>query len=342
MHHITYLNSFFESAEVINILLAKNKLRKAFIITDENVFSIYQEDIKEISQSLNVKTNIKIITPGDASKDLSIVKELVASLINNSHQRDTLIINIGGGVVTDLGGFVASNYLRGVNYINIPTTIIGQIDAAIGGKTAINMFGLKNNFGSFYNPLDVLIYPKVTETLPEIEVSSGYGEIAKYAVLTGDKNLILEDYSIIVKKSVDYKLDIVKDDYHDKGRRNLLNLGHTLGHGLEVILKMPHGIAVSYGLVFASFLAYKLGYSELIFHNEIKSMFKKLNLGYKKEFSTIDVNQLANILLHDKKAINEQIQWILPVGWGKIIKKSMTKDKWIEILGEFLRGDFLE
>ncbi|MFP4456833.1 MAG: 3-dehydroquinate synthase family protein [Clostridia bacterium] len=344
MHRISFINSEGDILKELNQLIIKNNLKKAYILTDKNVYDIYHRQIKHFTDSLCVKNIIKIVDPGELSKSLETVETIVEELVLNFFQRDSLIINLGGGVITDLGGFIASNYLRGIQYVNIPTTIIGQVDASIGGKTAINMFGIKNNFGSFYKPLKVLIYDAFIKSLDEVEKANGYGEIVKYSVLTGDKKLLKQDYTSIVKKCIDYKLNLVKKDLYDNNKRKYLNLGHTLGHGLETMSSLPHGISVYYGIIFANFLAQSINLSNSSFQKEfIKETeetieFKKYLKG--ANIYNIDIDSLVNVISHDKKVKNNQIEWILPIGWGKILCKEVERDRWIKALIDFIGSGF--
>lgn len=345
MHQISFVKSKNDIVKRINQLIYSNKLSKTYLLTDQNVYNIYESEINQISEDISNVTVLKVVTPGELSKNLKTVKVIIEDLVLNSFQRDSVIINIGGGVITDLGGFIASNYLRGIKYINVPTTIIGQVDAAIGGKTAINMFGIKNNFGSFYNPLDVIILEKFINTLEEIEILNGYGEVMKYSILVGDKNLIKLDYPDLVRKCINYKLDLVKKDLYDNNSRRYLNLGHTLGHGLEVALFIPHGIAVVYGIIFASHLSCKLNLSDRIFHNQLLEIFYKKFKNFNFiSFNAAKINfqELIKVISRDKKVKNSQIEWLLPIGWGKILRKEINKDVWISALTEFLRSDLFE
>jgi len=199
----------------------------------------------------------------EANKNLDTVAQIWDWLIAQHATRKALIVCIGGGVVTDLGGFAASTYRRGVDYINIPTTLLAMVDAASGGKTGINYHGLKNTIGVIRQPLDTIILPQWLDTLPAEEWLSGYAELLKTALLD---NAIFYQEALssidnrdaignLVHQALAYKQRIVDEDPDEKGLRKALNLGHTIGHALEEKKWMPHGYAVLYGLVAELYLS---------------------------------------------------------------------------------------
>jgi len=338
----THVNSYNELYDSVRHTIYGGSYSKVLFLTDKNIYELYKNVIENMMNLTEVYSLLYIIKPGEKSKSLDTTKLIVKELIENSFNRDSIIVNIGGGVVSDLGGFIASNYLRGIDYINIPTTIIGQVDAAIGGKTAINMFNIKNNFGNFHNPINVIILTQFIKTLSDIEKYNGYGEMFKYAVLIGDMNIIKQEYDEIYDKCVKYKKKIVEQDLYDNGVRKKLNLGHTLGHGLESLLNIPHGIAVVYGILFASYLYVKLDNVQEEFFNQLCEVSQNL-IKYKKiNLKKVDIDSLVNKLILDKKSTNGQIQWILPFGWGKTIIKQIEKEKWINLLKSFMEDGIYE
>jgi 3-dehydroquinate synthase len=327
--------------DAINDLL-KNDYQKILILSDKNLYVLYEKEINSIKSHFGSKAIVYIISPGENSKSIANVMEIVNFMISNGFQRDSLIINYGGGVVSDLGGFISSNYLRGIDYINIPTSIIGQIDAALGGKTAINTFGIKNNFGSFYSPLAVVLNPNYIKTLNQLELDNGYGEVFKYQILMGDKELIFKEYNEILEACVKYKTSLVKKDKKDLGLRQYLNLGHTIGHGIEASQKIPHGVAIAYGTLATIDIAKSLSLTDNNFIKEAANIFNQIGINYTNEIKNLNKSDVINKINHDKKIKRGKINWILPINWGKIIQESIDQEVWVESLDKLIRGELFE
>lgn len=234
------------------------------IITDSNVAPLIPYDLLPDTERI-------VIVPGDVNKTLDTAAAVWSGLTAAGLSRRSLAVCIGGGMVTDLGGFAAATYKRGISCINVPTTVLGAVDAAVGGKTGINFGGLKNQVGVFRNPLRVIVCPPFFATLPPHEILSGYGEIIKHALLEGEKTLaeaLAADpvelssgrLGEIVAKSMQVKVDVTRRDPLESGLRKALNLGHTAGHAFEEMAldsghPVPHGIAVAHGLVTALVLS---------------------------------------------------------------------------------------
>ena len=246
--------------------------RKIFILTDENVLQhclpllVYNTPELEDAEFLELPA-------GEACKDIIIVEEVWKALMASCANRDAIIVNLGGGCVCDTGGFIAATYKRGIDFINIPTTLIGMVDAAIGGKTAINLDSIKNPIGCFYYPIMTCIEPAFLDTLPDEELRSGEYEIMKVLLLTGYKNwhkvFVKEtDYKKLITYCIDFKQSVVKTDPKECGIRKMLNLGHTIGHALEAYnlkngTKVCHGEAIGIGILYALYLSSKkLGFDE--------------------------------------------------------------------------------
>ena len=224
---------------------------KYAIITDANVAALY---------------NIEglIVPAGESSKSIEMVQYLASQLAEQGYGRNTTIIGIGGGMVTDLAGFVASTFCRGVPLILIPTTLLAMVDAAIGGKAAVNIPDRKNLLGSFILPEKVILHLPFLETLPDVEWENGVIEILKIGLLV-DPYLFYHFSHIplheLVHRAIEAKRRIVARDLHDKGARGLLNLGHTVGHALEALsgYTLPHGKAVGYGIVIEARISHAMG-----------------------------------------------------------------------------------
>jgi len=231
-----------------------------------------------------VDASMHVIDDGEGAKSLATVERLCGELVAEGVSRGDVVVGLGGGVVTDVAGFVASVHLRGVGLVQLPTTLLGQVDAAIGGKNAVNLPEGKNLVGTFHQPLGVLCDTAVLATLPPREWASGRGEIAKYALLTGDDAATLAGSPVDaqVARCVEIKAAVIVDDELDAGRRALLNYGHTLAHALETTQAplgdgaLRHGEAVAVGLAFAARLAERLGRVDagrVADHDEVLAVF---------------------------------------------------------------------
>jgi 5-deoxy-5-amino-3-dehydroquinate synthase len=214
-----------------------------------------------------VDASLHVIGEGEAAKSLATVERLCGELVDEGVSRGDVVVGFGGGVVTDVAGFVAAVHLRGVALVQVPSTLLGQVDAAIGGKNGVNLAAGKNLVGSIHQPLGVLCDTSLLATLPPREWASGRGEVVKYALLTGEEPAILAATAVseLVARCVEVKASYLVDDELDTGRRALLNYGHTLAHALETTQKplgdaaLRHGEAVAVGLTFAARLAARLG-----------------------------------------------------------------------------------
>lgn len=229
--------------------------RRVLIVTDEGVPADYARAVaKQCKESV-----IRTVLPGEASKSLSEFSRLLETMLDHGFSRKDCVVAVGGGVVGDLCGFAASAYMRGIDFYNIPTTLLSQIDSSIGGKTAINFGGIKNIVGAFYQPKKVLIDPELLKTLPQRQISNGLAEAVKMA-LTSDKELfdIFENKDIeknideIIVRSLQVKKSVVEQDEKEAGLRRILNFGHTIAHGIETgqgMSSLYHGECVALGMI---------------------------------------------------------------------------------------------
>lgn len=232
-----------------------NLNRRVLVVTDSGVPEEYAKAIADASREGIICT----VDEGEGSKSLSVFGDLLRAMLDHGFSRKDCVVAVGGGVVGDLAGFVASAYMRGVDFYNIPTTLLSQIDSSIGGKTAINHGGVKNTVGAFYQPKKVLIDPDLLKTLPKRQISNGLAEAIKMA-LTSDRELfdIFESKDIeshldeIIIRSLNVKKSVVEQDEKESGLRKILNFGHTVGHGIESSLdacQLYHGECVALGML---------------------------------------------------------------------------------------------
>lgn len=276
---------------------------KILLISDSGVPSKYIETIKNQFPSCYVY----IFPQGEKSKNIQTYQEIIKFMIENNFTRKDIIIALGGGVVGDLSGFIASTYMRGIKFYNIPTTLLSQVDSSIGGKTAIDFDHIKNIIGTFYQPNMVLIDPNTLNTLSPRQFNAGLVEAIKMACCFSKDlfNLIktcsLEEHiEEIIYKSLEIKKYVVTKDVLESSLRKVLNFGHTIGHGIESYYegKLLHGECVSLGMLYFSSDSVK---------EELKTIYKKLNLNIKVDY---DKNQLIEIIKHDKKANNQTLDCI--------------------------------
>ena len=272
--------------------------RRALIVTDTGVPACYAQILAE--QCL--EPVIYTIEMGEASKSLEVFGKLLQTMLEHNFSRKDCVVAVGGGVVGDLSGFAASAYMRGIDFYNIPTTLLSQIDSSIGGKTAINLGGVKNIVGAFYQPKKVLIDPNLLQTLPERQISNGLAEAVKMA-LTCDAELfsIFEQEDIqanldeIIIRSLKIKKSVVEQDEKEAGLRKILNFGHTIGHGIESCGNLYHGECVALGIV---------PMCDESIRPSVINVLKKCKLDHRIVF---DWEKIAEAAFHDKKADGDQV-----------------------------------
>ena len=309
---------------------------KYIIITDENVDNLY---IDKVLSSLNDKKVYKIvISPGENSKNISIVENILQTMLDIGLTRKSRLIAVGGGVVGDIAGFCASIYMRGIDFIQVPTTLLSQVDSSVGGKTGVNMPQGKNTIGSFYQPKAVIIDTKTLNTLSSRELISGIGEIVKYGIIYDYEFLkyirlniikILElDEDIIketIKRCCEIKAEIVSKDEKEKGLRKILNYGHTIGHALEAATnykKYTHGEAVLMGMYYEGMMAKNLNYIDESYYGEIVKIIE--DIGVSVDIDHISWVKLTEYMMKDKKNKEGKISFILPMGRGKVSEILLT------------------
>ena len=269
---------------------------------------------------------------GDVAKNLDTLARIWQQLTEKGASRHSLLINLGGGVVTDLGGFAAATFKRGIDFINIPTTLLSMVDAAVGGKTGINFAGLKNEIGAFRSAVDVIVDTTFLRTLDNENICSGYAEMLKHALLHNaamwaehlEQDLQHPDYEALarlVQQSIEVKERIVGEDPHEKGLRKALNLGHTFGHAFESLAlsqghPVLHGYAVAWGIVCELYLSsVLLGFPSAHFHPTVR--FVRETYG-QFSFTCKDYGRLLDYIRHDKKNVGGQVNFTLLADIGQI------------------------
>ncbi len=286
---------------------------KTFVLVDDNT---KQHVLPCLSSKAIDGAQLIIIGTGEESKTLDSLNFVWKQLGENGATRSSLLINLGGGVVTDLGGFAAATYMRGMRCINVPTTLLAAVDAAVGGKTGINFNGYKNQIGAFFAPFATVISTIFLHTLDARQLLSGYAEMLKHALLTDEKMLArllnynieeYEDYTLLplLEESITVKAEIVEKDFRESSLRKVLNLGHTVGHAFETFdLKkngtaMPHGFAVAAGLVVELILSHlTLGFPSEALHRIANYVYDKYD---SYDICCDDYPLLIEAMQHDKK-----------------------------------------
>lgn len=336
-------------------LASPGVVRHVILITDENVYDPYARRVAGSLAENEISTDILTVKAGENSKSIETAFTLWEMMLEDGADRNTVVVAVGGGVVGDLAGFVASSFARGLRFFQVPTTLLAQVDSSVGGKVGINLPNAKNMVGAFHQPIGVLIDTETLSTLDELQYKSGLGEVVKYAVsldsnlfeaLESDPEKILsrehERLRQIIARCCALKAAIVaKDERETTGLRALLNFGHTFAHAFETLsgFALLHGLAVSIGSVYAVRLAEKLNRIDSGTLERIVSLYKKLSLPVSiadipklidKEIS-FDAEEILEAMRRDKKTTEGEIRFVLPSSLGrcelcKDVKLSMVRD----------------
>ncbi len=327
------------------------KSKNVIIITNETIGKIYLKKIKNCFKRYN--TQVLEIKDGEKYKNISIFTKIHDHLIRNRFDRDLTIVALGGGVIGDLVGFVASTFMRGVKLIHLPTTLLAQVDSSIGGKTAVNHPNGKNLIGTFYQPDSIIIDTKFLQTLPEEEYTSGLAEVVKYGLISkpsllvwmnkNSKKILSKNkdcLSYIVSISAKEKVRFVSQDERESNVRAFLNYGHTLGHAIEAAMNyrnILHGQAISIGMLFASMLSVEKNMLDINDFNLIEDTLEKLNLPTEipKRIKTRDI---VKHIKFDKKKQNNRNRFVLLNKLGKCVINDKLTDNFLGNMIEHYRS----
>ena len=293
------------------------------IVTDENVAPLYLDAMKAQLEAAGAQASAFVLPAGETTKCMAQLERIYDALIDAHITRQDFVVALGGGVVGDITGYAACTYLRGVRFIQAPTTLLAQVDSSVGGKTAINLRAGKNQLGCFHQPAAVICDTDTFSTLPEREVRSGSAEIIKYGVI-GDEGFfeslgeepISARYEAVVERCVSMKRDFVARDEFDRGDRRYLNFGHTIGHAAERCsgYTLPHGYAVAMGMAAISRAAESFGISEKGTAERIEKMLKRYGLPTEINFARDD---MLDAMLLDKKSDGSSVALIVPERIGR-------------------------
>ena len=320
----------------------------ALVVTNTTVRPLYLQRVEDSLDTLKIRYDVVTLEDGEQFKTINSVMTIIDTLLAERHDRKTTVIALGGGVVGDISGFAASIYQRGVNFIQIPTTLLSQVDSSVGGKTGVNHPQGKNMIGAFYQPQCVIADTNTLDTLPDRELSAGLAEVIKYGLIydaaffdwleQNIEELLARNNQLIAEAilvSCQTKADVVEQDERESGLRAILNLGHTFGHAIEASMgygNWLHGEAVAAGMVMAADLSHRQGWIDIEIKHRLVNILQKCNLPVKSppEMST---EQYMDGMSIDKKTINGTIKFVLLEKLGKAI---ITSDYDPELLEQTL------
>lgn len=296
--------------------------------------------LNKLTKSLPAKTHIIKIPAGEKSKNINTVIDIWNKLQQFGMDRKSLVINLGGGVICDLGGFAASTFLRGIDFLQIPTTVLAQVDASVGGKVGFNFNNIKNYIGLFRQPIGVIVDVETLSTLPKRVFEQGFGEIIKHGLIADKEYFDLvtskkpsefntSELTQIFAKSIEIKTNIVQADEREQGIRRLINFGHTIGHALESLsfdTKNPllHGEAVHLGMIVETKISEMLN---ILDKNEASRIIKSLSAtGLPVQIPQMDINKILEKLKLDKKSVKKEINWTLLKSKGEAVINQKVDD----------------
>lgn len=323
--------------------LTSKTFSSIFVLVDDNTDKFCLDIF--IKKTKIGEFNKIIINSGEQNKNIDTCLKIWDNLNIYNADRKSLLINLGGGVLSDMGGFVASTYLRGIAFINIPTTLLGMVDAAHGGKTGVDFKLLKNQIGVFSEPSEVILDRDYLTTLSKDEFLNGYAEVFKHSLLTNKKELnfnsllkldFYEDVTFVIEKYSEIKKEIVESDRFESNQRKVLNLGHTIGHAVESysymtssLKELKHGEAIIVGLITELYISHK----KLNFPLEDLENIKKTFSEYFNAvtFSDKDIEQIHDLMIYDKKNEGDKVNFVLMKNIGTpVVDQQITKELFIE------------
>jgi 3-dehydroquinate synthase len=333
-------------------LLPLAKSPNAVVVTNAVVNRLYGARLKRSLQAAGFRTSVICLPDGERTKSLKWASAILDELVRRRCERNTLLLALGGGVVGDLAGFAASIYLRGIPFVQVPTTLVAQVDSSIGGKTGVNHPFGKNLIGSFYQPRLVLSDPVVLHTLPGREYRAGLAEVIKYGVIAdarffefletemrGILNLDHPAVHHIVQSSSACKAAVVSEDEREGDRRRILNFGHTLGHALETVThyrRYKHGEAVAIGMVAAARLAAQLGLADTRVAARIRDLVQKA--GLPDQLPPYPAAALLRAMRQDKKVQDQRIHFVLPDRIGHVSVQAVAEPQIRRLLADLRAG----
>ena len=305
---------------------------KALIVSDTNVGGLYGQKAKALLSEAGLEAELCLIPAGETSKCLREMEKVITACIEQGLDRHSAVFALGGGVVGDLAGFVAASYMRGVPFIQLPTSLLAQVDSSVGGKVAVNHALGKNLIGAFYQPKAVFIDLDRMKTLPKREIYTGLGEIVKYGIIyDADFFAFLEEHPSeilaldpevlphVIARSCEIKAEVVSKDERESGLRRILNFGHTMAHAIEEetgYVRYHHGEAVAIGMMGAAYISQELGRIGEDVLERVRRLMQRLQLPTQAEGCTVE--HMYRSIFRDKKTVNGKVNWVLMDAVGKV------------------------
>lgn len=322
-----------EIFEILPEVIFQNRTpSKAVIITNPKLAKSYGQKLLQCLENSGIDTYLLTIRAGEANKNLATVQRIYSALSELAIDRQAAIIPVGGGVVCDIGGFAAATYLRGLALFQVPTTLLAQVDASVGGKNGVDLPQGKNMVGTFFQPKAVVASVDTLKTLPRKEIKNGLAEVIKHGIIYDKKYLNVINKNIdqifqrdasvlenIILRSIEIKADVVAKDEFDEGIRGILNFGHTVGHALESVTnfrEMGHGEAVAKGMVTETLIAEKIGICHEGTALDVANILEAAKLAIQLP-DNVSVDSLLQAMLYDKKTLKGNLRMALPVEIGE-------------------------
>ncbi|MCR4704784.1 MAG: 3-dehydroquinate synthase [Lachnospiraceae bacterium] len=353
---------FRDSFDDLGLALSERGLikgRKLVIVSDDSVASLYADDVRQSATAVGAEVCLYTFPHGEENKNLKTIEELYAFLIDHKISRKDLLIALGGGVTGDMTGFAAATFLRGIDFIQVPTSLLSMVDSSIGGKTGVDFNGYKNMVGAFHMPRLVYMNPEVLRTLPDVQFASGMAEILKHGLIKDAKyysflithfeEINARDYETLkemILRSCEIKKEVVQNDPFEKGERALLNFGHTLGHAIEKQsdFSLLHGQSVALGSICSAHISHKRGLISTEECYEIRDMFVPFGLPIIADcLKRQDIDAVIAHTKSDKKNALGKLKFILLEKIGKaFITDDVTEEEMKEALLTIIdEGDYL-
>jgi 3-dehydroquinate synthase len=317
--------------------------QKNFVLTDTNVYALHRTFFEKWLQG----EELFVLPAGEEQKNFQSLQAILEKMAEAGLKRTSRLFAVGGGVIGDIGGLCAALYMRGIDCVQIPTTLLAMVDSSVGGKTAIDLAGIKNIVGAFHQPIEVLIDPMFLKTLPEREWKCGIGEIVKYAAmdkytfdaLTAVDGNITKDLAVsLIENSVRYKAGVVERDEKETGERKCLNVGHTTGHAIELAFSLSHGESVLYGMALETAIAIEKGVCEKEYgENLLKILSSAISIQPKPKVDLSSVERWAKNAKSDKKNTDDgKIQMAVAKALGEWTLLSLPFDEYVAGITKFV------
>lgn len=331
-YDIVFSDSFSSLAEELKKINAPEKL---LIITDSNVSELYADEVSKTLTESGFTCSVYAFDAGEENKTIDAILGMCGACIENGLDRKSMIIALGGGVTGDMAGFAASIYMRGISFVQIPTTLLSQSDSSVGGKTGIDFMESKNILGAFHQPKLVYINVNTLKTLPQIQFISGMGEVIKHGIIrdkefyefikSNPENIKALDSEILIKmakRNCEIKASVVEQDEKESGLRAILNFGHTIGHAVESAMnfKMTHGECVGLGMIAVCRIAQKRGMIDPETAQDIERVLR--SYGFKVKATLPDSQTVYTFMQKDKKKALGKLNFVLPTAIGEVVRVS--------------------